>query len=116
MKRFLWVSQHPYLPSQLAELKRLYGEVEIVMDPRPFSSAEDIVARYRSGNYDEMVAVAPLSVLGKLVELGIKPLWADMQLVPQSQAEVSAKGRGYRFVRFRRITALNLVFEDLTPN
>jgi hypothetical protein len=113
MKRFFWVSQHPYLPSQLAELRRLFGEVEIVQDPRPFSSAEDIVARYRKGNYDEMIVVAPLSVLGKIVELGIRPLWADMQLVSLAQAEVSAKGRGYRFVRFRRVIKLTLEFEDL---
>lgn len=114
MKKVIWFSRHPVLPTQVAELKRLFGDdVQIVTDPRPFDSAEDIVRRFRAAGGDEMVVVAPLSVLGRLCDLGIKPLWAEMEQVPPEQAEVTAAGRHYRFVRFRRVKRLVLEFEEV---
>lgn len=114
--KILWQSQHDPLPSQLAALKQLFGEVEVVKNPLAFSSAEEIQKRFKDGGFDDIVVVAPLSVIARLVDLGIKPLWAEMDQVPLNQAEVSAKGRGYRFNRFRRIKALHLEFEEITPN
>lgn len=114
MKKVIWFSRHDPLPSQVKELRRLFGQdVEIIQDPKPFSSAEDIVARFRAAGGDEMVVVAPLSVLGRLVDLGIKPLWAEMEQVPSEQSEVVAAGRSYRFVRFRRVKRLVLEFEEV---
>jgi len=114
LKKIIWFSRHPALPSQVAELKRLFGnDVKIIADPNPFDSAEDIVSRFRAAGGDEMVVVAPLSVLGRLCDLGVKPLWAEMEQVPVEKAEVVAAGRGYRFVRFRRVKRLVLEFEDL---
>jgi len=113
MKKVVWFSRHDPLPSQVVELHRLFGEVEIVQDPNPFNSAEDIMARFRAIGGDEMVVVAPLSVMGRLCDLGIRPLWAEMERVPEDQAEVIASGRGYRFVRFRRVKRLALEFEEV---
>lgn len=113
MKRIIWFSRHPWLPSQEAELKRIFGDIEILRDPKPFASAEDVAQRFRAGGGDEMVVVAPLSVLGRLCGLGIMPLWADMEQVPVEDAEVVAAGRGYRFVRFRRVARLVLEFKEV---
>jgi len=115
--KILWVSRHRPLPCQIAELKRLFGtEVEIAQDSRPFDSAETIAARFREGRYGEMVVVAPLSVIAKLCELGIRPLWAEMRIAgPGEPADLEYNGRRYRFVRFRRIVALRLEFEELEP-
>jgi hypothetical protein len=108
------MSRHPCLPSQLKGLRGLFGqEVEVVKDGRPFDSAEEIAARYREGGYDDIVVVAPLSVIKQLLDLSIKPLWADMEEVPSPEAEVVARGRGFRFARFRRIVGLSLEFEDV---
>ncbi|MGB9661364.1 MAG: hypothetical protein ACPL5F_05015 [Moorellaceae bacterium] len=113
-KKVVWFSRHDPLPSQVTELRRLFGpDVQIVQDPKPFSNAEDIVTRFKAAGGDEMVVVAPLSVLGRLVDLDIKPLWAEMEQVPPEQAEVSAAGRHYRFVRFRRVKRLTLEFEEV---
>jgi len=115
VKRILWLSQHAPLTPQIAELQRLFGEIEILRDVNPFFSAEEILRRFREGGYDEMVVVAPLSVIARLCELGLRPLWAEMeQVYERRQADVSAKGRHYRFVRFRRIKAVRLEFEELT--
>jgi hypothetical protein len=112
----LWQSQHDPLPSQLAALKQLFNEVEVIKNPLAFSSAEEIQKRFREGSFDDIVVVAPLSVIARLVDLGIKPLWAEMDQVPLNQAEVTAKVRGYRFNRFRRIKALHFEFEEIAPS
>jgi hypothetical protein len=115
--KILWVSQHTPILRQLEALKRLFGEDVIVQqDPRPFSSAEEIVQRYRSGGYDEMVIVAPESVVRRIVDLGIKPLRAEMDQVLIQEAEVVARGRGYRFNRFRRIVGYRIDYEELPPH
>lgn len=115
MKRVLWLSRHEPTPSQVGALKRLFGmDVLITPDPLPFSSAEEIVNRYRKGGYDDLVVVAPLSVLGRLVDLGVYPLWAEMQALPNKDgAEVGVNGRYYRFLRFRRVKRLVLELEDV---
>ena len=105
--KILWLSRHQPLHSQIAELKRLFGsDTQVVRDAQPFRSAEEIKQRYQQGEYDDLVVVAPLSVMAKLVDLGVKPLWAEMDLVQAAEAEVTANGRGYRFNRFRRVKAL----------
>ncbi|MFN7088587.1 MAG: hypothetical protein ACK4NX_02095 [Candidatus Paceibacteria bacterium] len=116
MKKILWVSQHVPLPRQLEALERLFGAGTIVQqDPRPFSSAEDIANRYREGGYDDIVVVAPLSVIGRLVDLGIRPLWSEMQQVDPKTGnpDIVFRGRGYKFVKFRRVKTLRLEFEEL---
>ena len=119
MKRILWMSRHEPLPSQLAELARLFGaDVCVEQDPAPFAGAEAIVRRYREGGYDDLVVVAPLSVLAKIVDQGIRPLWSEMALVSRGEAELSVPRRDgrthyYRFDCFRRVKALRLEFEEL---
>lgn len=113
-KNFLWLSQHRPLPKQLAELQRLFGEVEVRQDVNPFSNAEEILRRFKEGGYNEIVAVAPLSVIAKLCELGLRPLWAEMeQKKSWKEADIEYRGRFYRFVRFRRIKAVKLEFEEI---
>lgn len=108
-----WVSRHPALKSQIKELKRLFGEIEIIHDPKPFSNAQEIYNRFKEYQADEIVIVAPMSVISKIIELGIKPLWAEMEEVPVKQSEVVAKGRGYKFKKFKRIKKLKFEFEEL---
>jgi hypothetical protein len=113
MKKILWISRHKPLPSQILELAKIFGEVKIIQDSQPFSGADEIVKRFKDGKFDEMVVVAPLSVIAKLTEKGIKPLWAEMRQVPEKEAEVIVSGRGYRFVKFRRIKTVKIEFEEI---
>ena len=102
------------MQSQVNELKRLFGDdVIIEQDPNPFSSADDIVQRFKTSGADELVVVAPLSVIAELVKRGIKPLWAEMKQVDVNEAETEAAGRYYKFVRFRRIVGVEIKFEEL---
>jgi hypothetical protein len=52
-------------------------------------------------------------VIAKVSEMGVKPLWAEMEIVPKEKAEVEASGRYFRFKRFRRIKGIKIEFEDL---
>ncbi len=113
--KILWVSQHSPTVSQLEELRRIFGEeAEVAKDPKPFSSAEEIAKRFRDGGYNDIVIVAPMSVISRLIDLKIKPFWAEMiQVKSKAESEVEAKGRFYRFNRFRRIKALRFEFEEV---
>lgn len=115
MKRILWMSRHEPHEAQLAELRRLFGDdVVVEQESRPFDSAEAIARRYRSGRCDDLVVVAPLSVLDHLCRMGLKPLWAE-SVEENDPARVhfsGARGQGFRFVRFRRVKRLTLEFED----
>lgn len=111
--KILWVSRHRPLPVQLAWLRSHFGGVEVEQDADPFSNAEEIQRRFMGGRYDEMVVVAPLWVIAKLCELGIKPLWAEMQEIQGGETHLEYRGRRYRFIRFRRIKAVTMEFEEV---
>lgn len=114
-----WLSQHDPLPAQRRELARLFGRHTLIVDRKPFGSAEEILSRVRRANAAECVVVAPLSLIGRLVDLGLRPLWAEMEQVriaghvPNPDCETVAKGRVYRFVRFERVVRLELIKEPI---
>ncbi|OGH73882.1 MAG: hypothetical protein A3C90_04635 [Candidatus Magasanikbacteria bacterium RIFCSPHIGHO2_02_FULL_51_14] len=115
MKRILWMSRHTPTERQISELARYLGdEVEVEQEPRPFDDARQIVRRFRQGGYDEMVIVAPLSVIAVVCTEGVKPLWSEAgeENDPAKIEFRGARGQGYRFVRFRRIMRVALEFED----
>jgi len=116
MEKFLWVSRHAMHGVQMGALRRMFGaDVKVVEDPRPFDSAERIVERVRQGGYDDVIVVAPLSVLARMVDLGLRPLWSEAEIVPRERADWSVRDRHYRFVRFRRVRRLVLEFDELGP-
>ncbi|MSR85601.1 hypothetical protein EXS71_04180 [Candidatus Uhrbacteria bacterium] len=115
MKKVLWVSRHKFTKSQEIGLRKfLDSDVEVVSDPRPFDDAREIACRFKSGGYDDMVVVAPLSVIAVLCQEGMKPLYSEaIEENDLSKIEFrGARGQGFRFLRFRRVVELRLVFAD----
>lgn len=115
MKKILWMSRHRPTTRQIEALWAMHGtDAEVEQENRPFDDAREIVRRYRKDGYDDMVVVAPLSVIAVLCQEGIKPLWSEAaeENDPKKVEFRGARGKGYRFVRFRRILELRLVFED----
>lgn len=115
MKHLLWLSQHQPLSRQVAALRQLFGEdVHVHRDVNPFANAEEILQRYTAGRYDDLMVVAPLSVIQRLCELGLRPLWGEMeQVARREEAEVTVKNRHYRFVRFRRAIAVVVHYQEV---
>lgn len=114
----LWVSRHLPLPRQRDELRRLFGDHDLKTDPIAFADAADIANRFRQAGASEIVCVAPLSVLKKLLEYGIRPLCADMKVcAPPGEVTVrSHRGeRHYKFVKFQRLTGIEMNYRELEP-
>lgn len=114
-KKVLWMSRHTPHPRQVEVLKEMFGPDTVVeQEARPFDDARQIARRYQSGGFDEMVIVAPLSVIAVLCNEGIKMLWSEaVEENDPSKIEFrGARGQGFRFVRFRRIKRVALEFED----
>lgn len=113
--KIIWFSRHEPIPKQIAELKRLFGEeVEVVQDPNPFSGADDVVRRFRESGADEMVIVAPLTVIDQITKRGIQPLYAEMRLVEnEPYYDVNVNGRKFVFERFTRIKRVIVEKEEL---
>lgn len=113
MKKIVWFSRHEPIKKQIDELKRLFGEeVEVVQDPNPFSGADDVVRRFRESGADEMVIVAPLTVIDQITKRGIQPLYAEMRLV-ENEPDVDVNGRKFVFERFTRIKRVIVEKEEL---
>lgn len=114
-KKILWMSRHQPHTRQIETLRNMFGEDTIIeQESRPFDDAHQIAKRYREGCYNDMVIVAPLSVIQVLCDEGIKMLWSEnIEENDPSQIEFrGARGQGFRFVRFRRIKRVVLEFED----
>jgi hypothetical protein len=116
-KRIVWVSRHPINGVQMGVLQRMFGsDVEVIEDSQPFDNAESIVRRFREGGFDDMIVIAPYSVLNRIVELGPQPLWAEAKEVNDPNlSDWSIKGRFYRFLGFKRVKRMVLELEDLGP-
>ena len=115
MKRILWVSRHTPHQRQLVALREMYGQDAVIeQELRPFDDARQIARRFREGGFDDMVIVAPLSVIQVLCNENIRMLWSEAveENDPTKIEFRGARNQGYRFVRFRRIKRVVLEFED----
>lgn len=113
--KIVWFSRHKPIQKQLNELKRLFGpDVEVIQDPDPFSGADDVVERFKKLGGDEMVIVAPISVIDQITKRGIQPLYAEMVLTEGDDFDVEANGRRFIFDRFTRIKRVIIEKEELT--
>jgi len=115
--RIVWMSRHTPTPCQLRDLKAEWPDHELLPDVRPFDSADDIIERFRKAQGDELLVVAPLSVVQAITKKGIDILWAEMRQVPCSdeRVEVRIKNRCYRFISFKRVAGIKIITKPLHP-
>ena len=113
--RIMWLSQHAPTPRQRSELERIYPEHTLIIDHSAFDDVEDILKRYRAAKADQMVLVAPLTVIRTLTRKGVHPIYAEMRSVsPNSEhAEVKIGKRAYQFVAFHRVDEVTLKLTKL---
>jgi len=120
MKKILWHSEHQPIQIQVDELKKIFGEIEIIQpkirptNQRGYLSAEKIVEEFKLGGYDEIVMVAPLSVIEKVIELGVRPLKARVKQLPSPfGADFEWRGRYFKFLGIERVLRIEVVTELL---
>jgi hypothetical protein len=116
----IWFARHEPLPAQRRELERLFPDHRLIIEADIYRSAEDIVERFNRLKGNEMVVIAPLSLVGKLIDLGLRPLWAELREVDAAYASKhpdrcvpAPRGRFQEFTRFRRLIGIELKFGDL---
>lgn len=118
-KRIGWISRHRPTKRQLEALERKYPGHTLIIDDKVFQGADEIVKRITEGKYDEIIIVAPLSVMRALLQRGIKPIWAEMKQVdcnsPDAEVHIASSNgeRCYRFIAFRRLKRINLHFVSI---
>lgn len=127
MKKILWVSKHQPLKSQVDELKRLFGDdVYIRIYTKSFNHAAQITSVYREGYYDDMVLIAPLSLVRVITSFGIKPLYSQMQelnaddprveiVINSLKERLQNHPRYMKFLKFKRVERLEMVFSEIVP-
>lgn len=114
-KKILWVSRHRPHQRQLDVLLEMYGQDAVIdREVNAFDDARQIAKKFRENNYDDMVIVAPLSVIQVLCNEGVRMLWSEAveENNPDKIEFYGARGQGFRFVRFRRIKRIAMEFED----
>jgi hypothetical protein len=117
MKKILWFSRHKPMEFQVPILRKVFGE-DMVLEQRvgndAYMSAEKIVQFMKDNHFNEIIMVAPLSVMAKVIELGVKPIKADVTEVKDVRdSTFTFSGRHYKFNKFVRVMRLELVTEDL---
>ena len=79
-----------------------------------YMSAEKIVQHVKQNGFDEIIMVAPLSVMAKVLELGVFPIKAEVvETKNANEATFSYNGRHYKFLKFVRVMRLEFVTEDI---
>lgn len=88
--------------------------LETTSESEAYMSAEKIVQHIKANGYDEIIMVAPLSVMAKVLEHGLFPIRADVVEVKDAkEATFGYNGRHYKFLEFVRVIRLELVTESL---
>jgi len=132
----LWVSRHPPLPAQIAELERKLGGIVIYQMSGMVPNAEVVAEVVRKLNASIVVPVLPLSMVARLAELArqnkFTVLLAKMNNVATTRSIEEAQRlvaerpearttatyadglvRVFEFERFERLIEVRLVTEPL---
>ncbi|HPN96221.1 MAG TPA: hypothetical protein PLK35_00480 [Candidatus Moranbacteria bacterium] len=110
MKKVLWFSRHELSPEQLADLKRIFGEVEVNQINQTINHASEIKADIEAA--DVIAIVAPLPLQQEFLQLsGVKPVifCKNARIVdPVDNTKVTFQHTGWF-----RIKEIKVVFEPL---
>ena len=113
MTKILWVSRHPILEVEVRWLEDRFGEIKIDQISS-FGPAEELIEKFKKGGYDEILVIAPLTVIRKICEAGIHPLWIQAEEASDSnEADFTYRGKHYRFVEIRRIRGIKVELEEV---
>lgn len=105
-----WRSQHRPTPRQL----RALASCKVTYDYSRFENAAEVVRKFRESGAEELILVAPLSVIEHVVlDHRVFPVWAEMRSSRErnEDSEVQFGDRWIGFVKFRRIKMVQKVFE-----
>jgi hypothetical protein len=108
-QQIIWFSDSAIpLPSQLAELQRLFPGCRLIEVHDKFTDAKELLKQYRNLGGQEMVLILPSHKVELIAAVGYSPLVPVMRYVqPGEMAETQGPNctRGRVFVEFKRVLA-----------
>lgn len=115
MKRVLWISRHPPIPKEIEALERAFGKVQIFQYAGFVRDADHVIQLIKQYRADEVVTILPLSIIMRLCERGVRPLWPECVQAEGDDYDFidENSGRKYKFVRFVRVKGVRLDTEPL---
>jgi hypothetical protein len=124
--RILCISRHPLLPEQMAFLKQAFGDFSLVMWNEGVRDAKHVLGLMRQFEANEVITILPLTIIQKLLELGIKPLYPEMELIHEGCIGFNCReynpnrdyidlvtSKHYRFKEFVKIIDIKIIKEKL---
>jgi hypothetical protein len=122
----LWISRHPPLRIQRKVLKELFGDISFTLWETGVRDAEHAIELKKMFDADEIVTILPLTIVQKLCELGIYPLYPEMKLIHDNckvegcvefnpdtdYIDFNAK-KHWRFSRFVRVKDVKMICEEI---
>jgi len=115
MKRVLWISRHPPLPKEVEALEKALGRIQILQYASSVRDADHVLRLVEQYKADEVVTILPLSIIMRLCERGLHPIWPECVQVENGEYDFidEGSGRKYKFTRFVRVREVKLVTEPL---
>lgn len=116
MKKVLLVASHGLHAVETQVLEKMYGEIALTSYIGDATQAEQVVNDYKKGGYSDLVVIAPYSVIDRMCQLGVRPLWPEAVTVLSKEPwDWQVRDRYYCFLRFKRAAGFKLQFEELGP-
>lgn len=115
MKKILWISRHFPNKKEFEELKRIFGEFQLFQYAEKVKDADHVLQLMKQYEADEIVTILPLSIIMRLCEKGIKPLFPECKQVDEGYDFIDeGSGKKYKFIRFVRVKGVILDVEPLS--
>jgi hypothetical protein len=129
MKRYthiLWISRHQPLKEQKKQLKQLFGDISFTLWQSGVRDAEHVLELKKMFDADEIVTILPLTIIQKLCEIGVYPLYPEMKLIHDNCMIEGCKEydssmdyidfnarKHWRFVKFVRVKSIEMIYEEI---
>lgn len=115
MKRVLWISRHPPLQKEVEALERALGKIQLLQYADFVRDADHVMQLVKQYGADEVVTILPLSIIMRLCERGVRPLWPECVQVKGDDYDFvnERSGRKYKFVGFVRVRGVKIDGEPL---
>jgi len=115
VRRILWISRHPPLPKEVEALEKAFGKVQVFQYASSVRDADHVIRLVEQYGADEVVTILPLSIIMRLCERGLHPIWPECVQVNGEEYDFvdEGSGRKYKFIRFVRVKKVLMITEPL---
>ncbi|MEM2100350.1 MAG: hypothetical protein QXP45_03310 [Thermoproteota archaeon] len=103
------------MPKEVEALEKVFGKVQIFQYASGVRDADHVLTLISQYKADEIVTILPISIIMRLCERGVYPLWPECLQVNSNDYDFidEGSGRKYKFIRFVRVRGVRMIVEPL---